>query len=598
MWEVEPHHDGSELYVSNSSPRLGEKITLRVRVPSSRKVSNISVRIYQDGEPRTFPLVKSQPSTRSSARDTWWEVKVVIVNPVTLYRFSMVENDSPRWLASTGFKDYEPNSNTDFVILAKPGYAKWISRTVFYQIFPDRFASSGKSRPLPAWAKPRAWHSLPEGASKNTASEYFGGDFAGIESKIDYITDLGVRGIYLTPIFPAGSTHRYDATSFNHVDPLLGGDKEFLSFLRTARKRKIKVLTDLTTNHVGRGHEWFIKAKENKSSKEHGYFYWDKKILWGYVGWWDLPSLPKLNFSSSALRRALYKGPQSAFQRWLKPPFSLDGWRIDVGNMTGRYKSMDVHDEVVREIRAVMDEVKPDGWLVAENADWMPADLNSFGWHGSMNYQGFTRPLWSWINKNPNVRPGGQGFAQEIPVISTLQFVTTLREFNGSIPWRSLLASMTLLDSHDTARFRNIVGGDRGRHVAAMTLLLTYPGVPSIFAGGEIGLEGAWGEESRRTMPWDTPQLWDIEFLEITKKLVALRSTSEALAEGGLRFLKIATDHFLYAREIKAESVVILVSRKRITESVRKQSYLGDYGISNGKLIFEDSHVMVWKAHG
>jgi alpha-glucosidase len=80
----------------------------------------------------------------------------------------------------------------------------------------------------------------------------------------------------------------------------------------------------------------------------------------------------------------------------------------------------------------------------------------------------------------------------DVPVISTKQFVQTLREFNGGIPWRSLLASMNLLDSHDTARMRNIVGGDRDRHIAAMTLLLTYPGVPSIYQGDEIGIEGAW----------------------------------------------------------------------------------------------------------
>jgi alpha-glucosidase len=172
------------------------------------------------------------------------------------------------------------------------------------------------------------------------------------------------------------------------------------------------------------------------------------------------------------------------------------------------------------------------------------------------------RALWAWINENPDVRSGGQGFQGSMPKIATADFVATMREFNGGIPWRSLLASMNLLDSHDTARMRNIVGGNRELHTAAMALLLTYPGLPSIFAGDEIGLEGAWGETARKTMPWGKEETWDQEFLAITKKLISIRKSQSVLAEGSLRFLEIGEDYFTFTREGISESVVVFISRK------------------------------------
>jgi len=593
---VEPHHDGSPLYVSNSGPKPGEKVTLSVRVPHSYLATGLHLRIYHDGEARYFPLTKDSKIT--STDESWWRVKVEMMNVQNSYRFLIANGTTYTWLTAAGMRDFEPNSNTDFKLLAKPKYPEWISQRVLYQIFPDRFATSGKSRKLPKWAIPQKWEDAHNGKYKSGGQDFYGGDFAGIESKLSYIEELGVGGIYFTPIFASLSNHRYDATSFDHVDPLLGGDKEFLSFLKATRKKKLKVIIDLTTNHVGVGHTWFTKAKKSKSAKERGYFFWDKKSPFGYIGWADLASLPKLNFASKALRTALYKGKSSALQRWLRPPFSLDGWRIDVGNMTGIYRDEDHHDEVVREIREVMDSVSPHAWLVAENADMQPVDLDGSSWHGTMNYQGFARPLWSWINHKADVRPGGQGMPVAMPVITTQQFVSTMREFNGGIPWRSLLASMNLLDSHDTARMRNIVGGDRDRHLSAMTLLLTYPGVPSIFAGDELGLQGAWGEAARTPMPWGREDLWDHDFLAATKKLIAIRSRSSALADGGLRFLAVEEDHFIFMRELKGESIFVLISRQPLAKVKGAPLTPDSFALEGYTSLFDSPSAQIWQKKG
>jgi len=220
----------------------------------------------------------------------------------------------------------------------------------------------------------------------------------------------------------------------------------------------------------------------------------------------------------------------------------MAGWRIDVGNMTGRLGADDMHDEVMHGIRKAMDQVKPDAWLVAENGDFVASDLNGFGWHGAMNYQGFMRPVWNWVNLNTTIGGGFQGLPFSMPKINGKQLVASMSSFNGSIPWRSLVASMVLLDSHDTARMRTVVLGDKGLHLTAMTLLLTYPGVPSIFAGDEIGLEGSSGEDSRRTINWEDQSSWDTAFLSEIKKLVAIRKKHDAFINGGLRWVLVEDD--------------------------------------------------------
>jgi alpha-glucosidase len=559
-----PHHDGSELYVSDMAPKVGDKVVLRVRVPKDYTFAKSFVRLYHDGEPRSFELSLE----KSSDAESWWSVKVKIENLSTQYRFVFVDIDKYEWLNAAGFYDHDVHSNNDFQIVAIPAYPAWIRSSVFYQIFPDRFAKSASKRPTPEWAIPREWSELPTIGSKATGTELYGGDLEGVAEHLDYVTDLGVNGIYFTPFFPARSNHRYDASSFTEVDPVLGGNKAMFKLVAAANKRKIRLLGDLTSNHCGAGHPWLAKAQKDKKSKERGYFYWDKSVKHGYVGWWGLASLPKLNFHSKALRKEMYEGKKSIVKQWLSPKYGMAGWRIDVGNMTGRLGADDIHDEVMHGIRKAMDEVKPDAWLVAENGDFVASDLNGFGWHGAMNYQGFMRPVWNWVNLNTTIGGGFQGLPFSMPKINGEQLVASMSSFNGSIPWRSLVASMVLLDSHDTARMRTVVLGDKKLHLTAMTLLLTYPGVPSIFAGDEIGLEGSSGEDSRRTFNWEDQSSWDLDFLGEVKKLISIRKKHDALINGGLRWVLVEDDCLAFLRESKKETILTFVSRKAVKTKI------------------------------
>jgi alpha-glucosidase len=564
-----PHHDGSDLYVSNSAPKIGDKITLKVRVPNDYLFEKAMLRIYHDGEPRIFEMKLSKKGTVES----WYQVNVEIMNLQSSYRFAFIGHGKYEYLNARGLFDHDVHSNNDFQIVAIPANPAWINSSVFYQIFPDRFARSGKVNITPDWAYPREWNLLPRGRGKYTGQELYGGDLYGVQEHLDHVTELGANGIYFTPIFPSRSNHRYDATSFDHVDPILGGDEAFKSLIKVSKKKGIRILGDLTSNHCGAGHNWLAKAKKDKKSKERTYFFWDKSIKWGYVGWYGLESLPKLNYASKALRRAVYEAPNSIVKKWISPKFGMAGWRIDVGNMTGVQGAENHHVEVMRGIRNAMQEVNPDTWLVAENGDFIASDLDGLGWQGAMNYQGFMRPFWNWINRNPEITGGFQGLPFAMPKINGKQLVASIQEFNSTIPWRSLTASMMLLDSHDTARFRTVVLGDISAHKTAMTMMLSYPGVPSIFAGDEIGIEGSWGEDARRTINWEDRSGWDLEFFTEVKKLVNLRKSQDALINGGLRWISVENDYVAYLRESKKQTLLVLVSRGPINTTIDLSTY-------------------------
>lgn len=551
-----PHHDGSELYVSHPHPQIGDAVILRVRIPQNYVFENVLIRFYQDGEPRSKILKK----IKQNEIESWWQIKIVITNRVTRYRFLFAGSGQYDWLTAAGFFNHDVHSNSDFRIIANDTHPSWLHESVFYQIFPDRFAKTYEKE-LPDWAVPRDWKLPPRFNTKYTGSEVYGGDFAGVREHLDHIQELGANGIYFTPFFPATSNHRYDATDFDRVDPLLGGDKEWFKLIKALRSRKMRVIGDITTNHVGSGHKWFIKAKRDKKSVERGFFFWTKQFKWGYVGWWDLASLPKLNFDSAQLRKRLYEGKNSVIKKWLSPKYGLSGWRVDVSNMTGVYRERDLHDEVMQGVRKSLDEAHGDAWLVAENADFVSSDLEGNGWHGTMNYQGFFRPFAAWIGDSQHLVGGFQGLPIKAPQISGKQMVSTIANFNGSIPWNSLLSSMLLIDSHDTPRFRTIVNNDKRKHLAGVLFLLTYPGVPSIFMGDEIGLVGQTGEDSRRTIDWDDRSDWDYEFFEDIKPLVRLRRKSSALKLGGLRWVAVEDDFIAYLRESKTETLLVVISR-------------------------------------
>jgi alpha-glucosidase len=249
-------------------------------------------------------------------------------------------------------------------------------------------------------------------------------------------------------------------------------------------------------------------------------------------------------------------------RRWLDAPYELDGWRIDVANMVGRYGEQGLTADVAREMRAAVDR---DGetLLIAEHGHDYRTDLLGDGWNGTMNYAGFLRPTWTWLRASSvpaELDKAFWGIPVGLPTLPGTAAVATMRAFRAGIPWASVMHSWTLVDSHDTARFR-VVAGSRERQLVGVGLQFTTPGVPMIFAGDEIGLEGDWGEDARRTMPWAHPETWDDELLARYRELIALRRSSDALARGGIRYAHVSADAIAYLRETGSERLLCLAVR-------------------------------------
>jgi alpha-glucosidase len=554
----QPHHDGAALHVPDDAPALGETVPVFLRVPAGDGLTRVWARTTPDGEPHLL----AGAVDRETASETWWRVDITARNPLTRYRFLL--DGGPRgyrWLNGTGVHAHHVTDGDDFRLSSAPPPPAWARDAVVYQIFPDRFARSAgaDTRPLPSWARPAAWDDPVAGRGRDAGRQLYGGDLDGITERLDHLAALGVNTLYLTPFFPAESSHRYNAASFEEVDPLLGGDKALARLSQEVHARGWHLLGDLTTNHCGDTHPWFRRALEGGDAPERGFFYFPGPQDDRYESWLGHSTLPKLRFSSAELRRRLLEGPGSVAGRWLRPPYDLDGWRIDVANMTGRHAADDVNAEVARALRATMDAVRPGTLLLAEHAHDATGDLAGDGWHGTMSYAGFTMPVWAWL-RHPEVRLPYGGLPLEVPRLPAETVLASVRAFLAATPWRSSAVSWSLLGSHDTTRIRSVVGDADLVEVAA-GLLFTMVGAPMVFAGDEVGVEGVGDPGTRQPFPWHRPGTWDRTTLHRYRKLAALRRANHALRRGGLRWVHAAGDALVYLRESERQRLLVLAAR-------------------------------------
>jgi len=398
----------------------------------------------------------------------------------------------------------------------------WVKDAIFYQIFPDRFAMSDRLKP----EKP---HNLEPWDTPPTTFGYKGGDLEGVKEKLDYLQDLGINAIYFCPIFQSASNHRYHTHDYYQVDPLLGGSQVFLSLLVEAHRRGIRIILDGVFNHASRGFFFFNDILEN--GEKSPYLDWfniyqfplhpyDSTKASGYEAWWGLPALPKLNTENPQVREYLMR----VAEHWLN--LGIDGWRLDV---PGEIKTAGFWEEFRQRVKAI----NPEAYIVGEI--WRPAMpfLQGDKFDAVMNYV-FAETAISYAAGprvdarmiegrayNPAMNLDGVGYAQRIDWLL------------GLYPPEINLAQYNLLDSHDSARVISLAQGDIPSVHLATLLLMTYPGAVSVYYGDEIGLEGGMPDyDTRRTFPWDRPQLWKQDVLEFHKRLIALRNRHPALRRG------------------------------------------------------------------
>ncbi len=455
----------------------------------------------------------------------------------------------------------------------------WVRDAAFYQIFPDRFASSERVR-KPGAVEP--WDTPP------STHGFKGGDLLGIAERLDYLEDLGVNAIYMTPIFQSASNHRYHTYDYFKVDPLLGGDAALRELLDRAHERRMRVVLDGVFNHTGRGFWPFHHILEaGAASPYRDWFHLDPDVLaghrlltpyppldaptgfsLGYKAWWGLPALPKINTDHPDAREYL----MSVAEHWLR--FGIDGWRLDVPT---EIDDPSFWAEFRRRCRAI----RPDAYLVGEIWDVAPDWVGDHGFDALMDY-----PLGEAIlgfvggsSLDMGVVRAHHEYRRHLRPLDGAGFVRRLEELFGVYDPDVVAVQLNLIGSHDAPRALTVLSGDRAAMRMATLLQCALPGAPSIYYGDEIGLTGGNDPANRSSFPWDAGQ-WDAGLRDYVRSLLRLRGSEPALRHGSTTAIAAAGPAIAFERRLDAARLVIAVNAG--TEEVALDAVLR--GVARGRL--------------
>jgi len=421
-----------------------------------------------------------------------------------------------------------------------PDFAKG---NIIYHIFVDRFNRADGVKTKRKYRLHESFSESPEVVSadgKYYADDFFGGNFNGIREKLDYLEELGVGIIYLSPIFKAYSNHRYDTGDYMKVDELLGTEDDFKRLLDAAHEKGMKVILDGVFNHSGADSLYFNKfgtydslgAYQSKSSPYYDWYYF-KKFPDEYACWWGCDNVPDLNKSNKDYR-ALVFGKNGVVEKWQK--LGADGWRLDVVDEL----PIDFVNLLIKKIKSVnkdalvIGEVWEDASTKVSYGELRPYLLGD-QLDGTMNYP-FMNAIIAYV------RDGDEKF-----------FKDTVQSILENYPKETVYCLMNSLGTHDTVRIINALSDVRAhgwskthklgyklpdseyekakkKLYLASVLQFTLPGIPSIFYGDEAGLQGFDDPINRRPYPWGSE---DKEILAHYRKLGRIRRENRAVFSGG-----------------------------------------------------------------
>lgn len=414
---------------------------------------------------------------------------------------------------------------------------EWAKNAVIYQIFPDSFATSYRNISLRSDIK-----YTPDGQKSEAR---LGGTIKGITENIDYLTDLGVDCIYLNPIFSAESYHKYDTIDYYSIDPCLGTMDDFKIMVKTCHKNGIRVILDGVFNHCGWKFFAFRDVCENgPASRYKDWFY---KIEFpvnteniNYAAFAYVHKMPKLNTGNPEVIK--YFCDVGRF--WIKE-CDIDGWRLDVAD--------EVNHDFWREFRKAVKEEKPDVFLIGEIWEDASQWLNGDQFDSVMNYR-FTEICKSFFAFND---------------ISVDEFDNRLGFMLMRYKRQISLVQMNLLDSHDVPRFLYYCGEDARKLKLAVLFLMTYAGIPSVFAGDEKGISGFLDTEYRSQMIWkDTP--FTLELFNHYKKLISIRKKYIDIFTGGVKtiYKDNAKGIYCFSRFSETEEIVVVLNNSEFRQTV------------------------------
>lgn len=487
-------------------------------------------------------------------------------NDTTRYAFKLLHGSRQTWLGAGGTSPHPPPGEQRFRVCRGHTPPAWVADQIVYQIFPDRFCQGDPSLAVRTdeyvygtgrmRVVQQPWGAPVDPATAATA--FYGGDLIGIRRRLDYLAgELGVTALYLNPIFTSGSNHKYDTEDYDHVDPHLGGNPALAELAGELRGRGMRLVLDAVVNHTGANHPWFDRFGRHGGrgaypSADSPWRSWYVFAGGDYASWKGHASLPVLDFAVPAVRAAIYGDRDAVLRRWLRPPYAIDGWRFDVVHMLGEGPGALHNTAHVREMRRAVREENPDAYILGEHFTEATRWLQGEQEDGAMNYYGFAHPVRAWL--------AGQDFGGEPAELSTAEFERWLTAARARVPYANQLAQLNLLDSHDTTRFLTAVQGDVRRMELGVTLLFTYPGVPCIYYGDEIGLLGGRDPDCRRCFDWDRDR-WNTGLHAHYRRLIGWRKARPELRHGAYQTLAVGDDAVMFARYTERSVAVVAVNR-------------------------------------
>ena len=481
----------------------------------------------------------------------------------------------------------------------------WLAGGVLYQIFPDRFANSGKPKTgVPTdrvihanWDEQPEWR--PDAQGRVWNNDFFGGDLEGIRQKLDYLQSLGVTCIYLNPIFESHSNHRYDTADYTHVDPLLGDEEDLRRLTAEAKERGIRVMLDGVFSHTGSDSIYFNRERRYPgdgayNSPHSPYTAWYHFRSWPneYGSWWGFDTLPEVEELSPAFMEYI-NGEEGIVSRWLKAGAS--GWRLDVAD--------ELPDGFLDALRKRVKATDPDAMVLGEV--WEDAtNKESYG-HRRRYLLG--QQLDSVMNYP--FRDAVLGF---LLGETGEDFINKVWNVVENYPPQTLRLLMNHIGTHDTERALTLLGGDamcgRGRPWQAsqrmtpdqrslavrrmrLASLLQYalPGVPCVYYGDEAGLEGYKDPFNRGTYPWGRE---DTALVDWYRQLGQVRGCQPVLAEGAFEPMPWSGDLVGFVRR-DAKGALLCVANRGYREQVIRlpggflegEILVGDGTVQNGYLV-------------
>ena len=605
--------DGTDSYRHPAELKIGDSVTLRFRTGRN----NVdAVYLVYNGE-----RYNMQVESSDELFDYYAYTISEVTDDIDYYYMALAGNVICYYNKLGTQKDLNPDYNFQIA----PGFSvpKWARGAVFYQIFVDRFYNGDPSNDVEdneycyigeGTRKVKDWFKYPDNMDVRS---FYGGDLQGVMDKLDYLQGLGVDVIYLNPIFVSPSNHKYDIQDYDYVDPHFGkivkdggeclpegckvnkeaskyimrvtdkanleaSNELFAQLVEEIHKRGMRVILDGVFNHCGSFNKWLDREciYENQEGYEKGayvdyqspyrsFFKFQDPWQWPYNGtyngWWGHDTLPKLNYEES---EKLYEYIMRIGEKWVSPPYNVDGWRLDVAADLGYTEEF--NHRFWRDFRTRVKEANPDALILAEHYGDPKAWLLGDQWDTVMNYDAFMEPI-TWFLTG--VEKHSDEFRGDL-LGNPDAFTGALRHHMSRFNQNSLEIAMNELSNHDHSRFLTRTNRRVGRiHTMgpeaageninkgvfreAVVFQMTWPGEPTINNGDAAGLCGRTDPDNRRGYPWGRE---DQELIQFHRDIIKVHKDSAALMKGSVMFLHGEYKVVSYGRFLPGEAVVVILN--------------------------------------